>query len=127
LPAPTLRADLDTGRVEAIDPPELREMMRHGLSIRFDPEADEAIATFPTSHAILVYDGATGAVKRATDTRGFGMDWPAGLVLLPDGAHYAVTGHDRGLWVFARGSHELRADLSLPDVELHGHSHSAAG
>jgi hypothetical protein len=101
------------------------ERMRHGLSIVYDAEHDQAIATFPTAHRVMVFDGATGRVLRDVDTTKTGLRYPCGVTLLPDGKHYAVTGYWENLFVFERGTHRLMRDLCLYPV-FFGHSHITA-
>ncbi len=102
------------------------DAQRHGLSVEFDPVADEILATFPSSHRVMAFDPATGRVRRQIDMAALGLPFPCGLALLPDGQTYAVAGRDRGLAVLRRGSHRLvsRARIRLP---IHGHSHMTAG
>ena len=95
---------------------------RHGLSIAYDAARDQAIATFPTTHRVMVFDGASGATLREIDTSRLGLRYPCGVTLLPDGAHYAVAGYWENLFVFERGTHRLARDLCLYPV-FFGHSH----
>ena len=99
-----------------------RADQRHGLSIVYDARADQAIATFPTSHRIMVFDGASGEVLRNIDASRMGLRYPCGITLLPDGAHYAVAGYWENLFVFERGTHRLQRDLCLYPT-FFGHSH----
>lgn len=99
--------------------------MRHGLSIRYDPKHDQAIASYPSAHRLMVFDGASGDVVESIDTRTLGMRFPCGITLLPDGAHYAVTGYWENLFVFERGSHRLNRDACLYPT-FFGHSHITA-
>lgn len=99
--------------------------MRHGLSIRYDARNDQAIATYPSSHQLMVFDGASGEVLHAFDTRNMGMRFPCGVTLLPDGVHYAVTGYWENLFVFERGSHRLNREACLYPT-FFGHSHITA-
>ncbi len=101
------------------------KLMRHGLSIRYDDKHDEAIATYPTTHHVMVFDGATGAVSNSLDTRTVGLRYPAGVTFLPDGRHYAVTGHWENMFVFERGTHRLVRELCLYPV-FFGHGHITA-
>ncbi|NQV22422.1 MAG: DUF1513 domain-containing protein [Rhodospirillales bacterium] len=123
LPAPVLRYDLtqpDTRpKPVSTDDPLL---MRYGQSIVFDPVNDEAIATFPSRHAVVVFAGADGSVKRVIRTDRLGLHQPRGLAFHPDGRRYAVSGYWRNIQLFERGSHEPD-----PDGRVHttffGHSH----
>jgi hypothetical protein len=99
--------------------------MRHGLSIVYDPKADQAIATYPSAHRVMVFDGASGAVLRDIDTRPMGLDYPCGVTLMPDGAHYAIAGYWRNLFMFRRGTHALVRERCLYPV-FYGHSHITA-
>ncbi len=51
-----------------------------------------------------------------------GLHRPRGVALLPGGAHYAVSGHWRDIYVFERGSHRLVRE-ACQYVLLFGHSH----
>lgn len=99
--------------------------MRHGLSIIYDPVHDQAIATYPSAHRVMVFDGASGAVLRDIDTSASGLRYPCGVTLLPDGQHYAITGYWENLYVYERGTHDLQRDLCLYPV-FFGHSHITA-
>ncbi len=125
LPAPVLRlitganGDPNAKAVAADDP----LLMRHGLSIVYDPRFDEFIATFPTANCFMVFAG-DGALRRIVLTEPLGLSYPCGVALHPDGVHYVVTGGWRGLYLFARGSHALNRDAA--DYTLFfGHSHIA--
>jgi len=123
--AATLRYDATRGNVSRMGDSAAVRLMRHGLSIRYDATHDEAIATYPTSHYVMVFDGATGAVSRKFDTRTAGLRYPCGITFLPDGKHYAVTGHWENLFVFERGTHRLVRELCQYPV-FFGHSHITA-
>ncbi|SEP75985.1 DUF1513 domain-containing protein [Thalassovita taeanensis] len=99
--------------------------MRHGLSIAYDAEHDQAIATFPSADRVMVFDGASGEVVQQIDTTRSGLRYPCGVTLLPDGKHYAVTGYWENLFVYERGSHRLVRDLCLYPM-FFGHSHITA-
>ena len=99
--------------------------MRHGLSIRYDDRHDQAIASYPSAHRVMVFDGASGAVLQSIDTRKMGLRFPCGITLLPDGVHYAVTGYWENLFVFERGSHRLNREACLYPT-FFGHSHITA-
>ncbi|WP_210165721.1 DUF1513 domain-containing protein [Hoeflea sp. BAL378] len=99
--------------------------MRHGLSIRYDARHDQAIASYPSAHRVMVFDGASGAVLQSIDTRKMGLRFPCGITLLPDGVHYAVTGYWENLFVFERGSHRLNREACLYPT-FFGHSHITA-
>jgi len=123
--AATLKYDAARNRLTKMGDAKSTKLMRHGLSIRYDDRHDEAIATYPTTHRVMVFDGATGAVSNVLDTRAVGLRYPAGVTLLPDGRHYAVTGHWENMFVFERGTHRLVRELCLYPV-FFGHSHITA-
>ena len=100
--AATLKYDASRNRLTKMGDAKSTKLMRHGLSIRYDERHDEAIATYPTTHQVMVFDGATGAVSKSLDTRTVGLRYPAGVTFLPDGRHYAVTGHWENMFVFRR-------------------------
>ncbi len=112
----------DSGGFATLGPDRLRPAMRHGLSIEYDATHGEAIATFPASHRVMVFDGRTGDLKQAIDTSGQGLDYPCGLTLLPDGEHYAVTGFWKNLYVYERGTHRLVRDR-CSYATFFGHRH----
>ena len=123
--AATLKYDAARNRLTKMGDAKSTKLMRHGLSIRYDDRHDEAIATYPTTHRVMVFDGATGAVSNVLDTRTVGLRYPAGVTFLPDGKHYAVTGHWENMFVFERGTHRLVRELCLYPV-FFGHSHITA-
>ncbi|MDQ2705205.1 MAG: DUF1513 domain-containing protein [Pseudomonadota bacterium] len=123
--AATLKYDAARNRLTKMGDANSTRLMRHGLSIRYDERYDEAIATYPTTHHVMVFDGATGAVSNVLDTRTVGLRYPAGLTFLPDGRHYAVTGHWENMFVFERGTHKLVRELCLYPL-FFGHSHITA-
>ncbi len=123
-PAPTLK--LGHGRKpQAMGGEAATHEMRHGLSITYDPQTDQAIATYPSTHQVMVFDGASGALAHKIDTRPLGLDYPCGVTLLPDGKHYAIAGYWRNLFVFERGTHRLVRERCLYPV-FYGHSHITA-
>ena len=73
----------------------------------------------------MVFDGATGGLVTRYDTRTAGLRYPCGVTLLPDGEHYAVTGHWEKMFVFQRGRHRLVRELCLYPL-FFGHSHITA-
>ncbi|HEY6633331.1 MAG TPA: DUF1513 domain-containing protein [Rhizobiaceae bacterium] len=125
MPAATLKYDARRNRLTKMGDVKSTKLMRHGLSIRYDDRHDEAIATYPTTHHVIVFDGATGAVSNVLDTSSVGLRYPAGVTFLPDGKHYAVTGHWENMFVFERGTHRLVRELCLYPV-FFGHSHITA-
>lgn len=125
MPAATLRYDAARDSLAKMGDRAANALMRHGLSIRYDSVHDEAIATYPTTHQLMVFDGATGALSRRFDTRREGLRYPCGVTFLPDGRHYAVTGHWENLFVYERGTHRLVRELCQYPV-FFGHSHITA-
>jgi hypothetical protein len=124
LPAATLKLASGARPRKMGSSRQIREM-RHGLSIQYDPRADQAIASYPSAHRVMVFDGASGEVVEDLDTRKIGLRYPCGVTLLPDGKHYAVAGYWENLFVFERGSHRLVRDLCLYPM-FFGHSHITA-
>jgi hypothetical protein len=123
--AATLKYDATKNRLTEMGDSAARTLMRHGLSIRYDDKNDEAIATFPSTHQVMAFDGATGTLTHSLDTRTVGLRYPCGVTLLPDGRHYAVTGHWENMFVFERGTHRLVRELCLYPL-FFGHSHITA-
>ena len=126
LPAPVVRIAVDGGTIQvkqsyAKNP----RIMRHGLSVIFDPVYGEVLVTYVPSHRVLVLDGASGAVKREIETDKFGLRYPCGIAFLPDKMHYVVTGFWENMFVFRRGSHELNREACRYQT-FFGHSHIAA-
>lgn len=126
LPAATLRYDAKTRRAARMGGRAETAMMRHGLSIVYDERNDEAIATYPTAHRVMAFDGASGAVTAVIDTAEMGLRYPCGIALLPDGIHYAVTGYWENLFIFECRTHRLVRDLCQYPV-FFGHSHISVG
>lgn len=126
LPAATLRYDAKRKRAAPMGGGKETAMMRHGLSIIYDERNDQAIATYPTAHRVMAFDGASGAVTAVIDTSRMGLRYPCGIALLPDGAHYAVTGYWENLFVFERRTHRLVRELCQYPV-FFGHSHISVG
>jgi hypothetical protein len=93
-----------------------------GQTVVYDPLHDEAIATFASGHALAVVDAKSFALKRVFRTDRFGLRFPRGIALHPDGARYAVSGSWSGLYFFARGSHALDRAATWNEVFFH-HSH----
>jgi hypothetical protein len=125
LPAATLKYDASRGTVMKMGDRAANRVMRHGLSIRYDGKYDEAIATYPSSHHVIVFDGASGAVSRRYNSTRDGLRFPCGITFLPDGKHYAVTGYWENMFVYERGTHRLVRELCLYPL-FFGHSHITA-
>ena len=126
LAAATLRYDAKRRRATGMGGRAETAMMRHGLSIIYDERNDQAIATYPSAHRVMAFDGASGAVTAVIDTSGMGLRYPCGLALLPDGVHYAVTGYWENLFIFERRTHRLVRELCQYPV-FFGHSHISVG
>ena len=125
LSAPTVRALRGSGRLEPIGTRKLRELMRHGLSIHYEPRHDEVIATYPATHSVMVFDAPSGEVKQRIDCASIGLDYPCGIVPLKDPRYYVVAGYWKNLFVFERGSHRLMREL-CHYTTFFGHSHITA-
>ena len=123
--AATLKYDARRKRLTTMGSPGDRKLMRHGLSIKYDERHDEAIASYPSSHQLMVFDGASGEVSKRIDTSRLGLRYPCGITMLPDGQHYAVAGYWENLFVFERGSHRLVRELCQYPM-FFGHSHITA-
>jgi len=107
VPKPVVRADFSSGRdIRQVGSRDARQMVR-AQSITYDPVHDEVIASFTTSNYLLVLAGADGSLKRAIETTTMGLRLPRGIVLHPDGLHYAVGGGWNDIYLFERGSHRL--------------------
>jgi hypothetical protein len=104
LPAPVLRGAVGGGGALAVNDPLLT---RQGQSIVYDPAHDQVIATFTSSHAVIAFDGATGAVKATIRTDRLGLRYPRGVALHPDGIHYVVSGSWSDLFTFRRADHQV--------------------
>lgn len=120
--AATLKYDAARKSLKKMGDFSTTRLMRHGLSIKYDKRNDEAIASYPSAHQLMVFDGATGNVTQRIDTRKHGMRYPCGITLLPDGVHYAVAGYWENLFVFERGTHRLVRELCQYPM-FFGHSH----
>jgi len=120
--AATLKYNARTRKLTKMGDRKANKHMQHGLSIRYDDRHDQVLASYPSAHQLMIFDGETGGIIQRIDTRKIGMRYPCGITLLPDGEHYAVTGHWENLFVFERGSHRLVRDLCLYPV-FFGHSH----
>ena len=123
--AATLKYDAARKRLTRMGDAESTRYMRHGLSIRYDAVHDEAIASYPSTHQLMVFDGASGALSKRFDLRTVGLRYPCGVTFLPDGKHYAVTGFWENMFVFERGTHRLVRELCLYPM-FFGHSHITA-
>ncbi len=125
LPSPLLRYELTEGPSRATESfTEDPLFMRYGQSIVYDPAHDEVIATYPTRHAVVVFSGEDGAVRRVLRTDRLGLRQPRGVVLHPDGRHYVVSGWWQGARAFSRGEHAPVSRLDRHEVWF-GHSHLA--
>lgn len=105
--------------------PDDRMAARQGQSIAYDPVNDEMIGTFASSHSLVVVDAPSGRIKRAIGTERYGLRYPRGIVMHPDGRHYAVSGGWQGIYLFKRGTHEIVWERTLHPL-LFDHSHMTA-
>ncbi len=87
--------------------------MRHGLSIRYDERHDEAIATFPSTHQVMVFDGATGRCRTGSTRAPSACATPAASRSSPTASTNAVTGHWENMFVFERGTHTARCGCGI--------------
>lgn len=97
-------------------------LTRHGLSVVSDPISDEVLMTFPATHRIAIFDGATGAMKKLIATDAMGLRWPCGAALSPDGSRWYVSGYWTGLLTMRTGSHLVESVCPTP--RWWGHSHT---
>ncbi len=102
-----------------------RMAARQGQSMAYDPGSDETIGTFASSHSLIVVDAPSGRIKRVIGTERYGLRYPRGIVLHPDGRHYAVSGGWQGIYLFRRGTHEIVWERTLHPL-LFDHSHMTA-
>jgi hypothetical protein len=100
------------------------ELARHGLSLGYDSVSDAILMSFPGSHTVAVFDGATGATRKIIDTAALGLRWPCGLAQTPDRKQWLVAGYWRGLLTLRAGS--LLVETVSPQPQWWGHSHMAA-
>ena len=99
--------------------------LRQGLSVEYDAQNDEFIASYPSSHRLMVFSGRSGRLRHSLDTRTLGLEYPRGIAMLPDGTHYAVAGFWENLHIFERGTHRHQKALGHKAM-LYGHSHMTA-
>lgn len=100
-------------------------LTRHGLSVLYDGGSDEILMTFPATHSIALFDGATGSLKKLIRTDALGLKWPCGVALSADGSRWHVTGYWNGMLTLQTGSHLIGTVSSLP--KWWGHSHTVIG
>ena len=125
LPAPIQFYDASRPDAPAVATlPSKADDARQGQSILYDPDHDETIVTFASSHRVIVFDAANGRIKKIIPTDSLGLRYPKGIALHPDGAHYAVSGSWRGIHLFRRGSHEIQLERALHSL-FFDHSHMA--
>ena len=126
LPVPYLRFSA-TGEAAGIHEttPASPVLFQRGQSIEYDGSHDEMLVTFTSSNTLGVFAGRDGSLTKLIRTDRLGLRRPRGIAFLPDGAHYAVSGHRSGIYVFKRGSHALVREACRYDL-LFGHSHLAA-
>ena len=123
--AATMHTNAAKGRLEKVGSRADQQLMRHGLSIEYDPNYDEVIASYPATHAVMVFDASSGQVKQKLDCEPLGLQYPSGIAMLPGQNYYVVAGYWQNLYVFERGSHKLQRELSHYPVNF-GHSHIVA-
>ncbi len=79
--------------------------MRQGLSIAYDPLGHQFMATHPSAHTVVVVDATSGDIAGVVDTRTWGLAYPCGLALHPDGQTYLVAGAFADVITFDRLTH----------------------
>lgn len=123
LPAYLLRVISERGGGKATEIKGMNSLLtRHGLSIIYEPNHNEILATYPSSHTLMIVDASSGQLKHQIRTDHLGLRFPCGLALHPDKKHYIVTGHWRDMYVFERGKHIVNRE-ACQYVSLFGHSH----
>lgn len=123
LPAPMLFQPMASGLATEVGRSTIAEQ-RQGLSIVYDPAYDQIIASFPSSHRVIAIDRQSLSVRASINTREFGLTYPCGVALLPDGENYVVTGSFENLAVVRRDDHRPEPQKSL-QIRLFRHSHIA--
>ncbi len=81
-------------------------------------------ASYPSTHQLMVFDvrapeAIVESPRHAHRRHALSL---AASRLLPDGAHYAVTGHWENMFVLERGSHRLVRELRRYPM-FFGHSY----
>jgi len=105
--------------------PEDPLLARQGQSAAYDPVHDEMLVTFGTSHTLIAFAAADGRVKDVLRLDRLGLRYPRGVVLHPDGEHFAVSGGWQGIHLFRRGTHAAVPARALHPV-FFDHSHLSA-
>ncbi|HVZ02730.1 MAG TPA: DUF1513 domain-containing protein [Dongiaceae bacterium] len=100
-------------------------LTRHGLSVVYDPKADEVLMTFPATHRVAIFDGGTGSLKKLIATDALGLRWPCGAALASDGTRWHISGYWNGLLTLRTGSHLVETVSPMP--KWWGHSHTVIG
>jgi hypothetical protein len=120
-PAPLLSiSNRTTGVVKLSNPMDQRQ----GQSMLYDPQYDEFIITYTSSHRIAVVDAQNSVVKRVIKTDQLGIQYPRGIQLLPNNTHYAISGSWRNIRLFSRGSHlPVETKDGNRYETFYGHSH----
>ncbi len=116
-PAPLLSTS--SHKISTISTPDPMNQ-RQGQSMLYDPQYDEFIITYTSSHRIVVVAARSGAIKRVIPTDHLGIQYPRGIQFLPDHAHYAISGSWRNIRLFKRGDHTPNA---IRYETFLGHSH----
>jgi len=120
-PAPLL--SVSGRKVDSISLPEPMDQ-RQGQSILYDPQYDQFIVTYTSSHRIAIVDAENFTVKHVIKTDECGIFYPRGIQLLPDNIHYAVSGSWRNIKIFKRGTHQsTESEQSIRYETFSGHSH----
>lgn len=126
LPAAPVLIQGQAARVTLLGGSGAEAHLLEGLSVEYDPQHDEFIATFPSSHRLIAFSGRDGRVTFSLDTRTRGLVRPSGLALIPDFGLYVVVGYWQGLQILERGTHRLIGQFANPALVTGGHSHMTA-
>jgi hypothetical protein len=123
LPAPVVMFAADRpGGGAVASMPEDPLLARQGQSVAYDPAHDEMLVTFGTSHTLIAFAAGDGRVKDVLRLDRLGLRYPRGVVLHPDGEHFAVSGGWQGIHLFRRGTHAHVPARALHSV-FFDHSH----
>lgn len=98
---------------------------RQALSIGHDAATDRVLISFPSSHLVAVFDGASGRTLALIETDMHGLNWPCGIAPSPDGRHWLVTGYWGG--VLPLDATTLQAGRLNAAPLWWGHSHTVTG
>lgn len=96
--------------------------LRQGLSVAYDPARETFLATYPSTHTLLV-TGARGKGRtRMIDLAALGLRYPCGLALDHRAGRYFVAGAFGPVMAFSLEDHQPFPELTIP-LRLGRHSH----